>query len=286
MGGRIILGIIFCFWIQTSLLASPASGQGLVRVGVFPFQIFAADRTQANVWSQQVTKILFQELGKEERIILVEEEKMHAALTQWGRGETDEKAAREIGERVDADYVVTGSVTKVNGSWSLDARILAVNLPKLTASVFAAGREEGGLGTITSRLGRELSSKILKKEIIAKVMVEGNIAIEESAIRAQIKSKEGDFFSPQVVREDLKSIYQLGYFQDVRADRRDWDRGKALVFVVEEKPVVKGIQFQGNKAIKSSELQEAIDLKPRTVLKLNSVKESINKILQKYRDEA
>ena len=94
----------------------------------------------------------------------------------------------------------------------MDARILAVHLQKLTASVFAVGREEEGLGTIASRLGRELIIKILQKEIIARILVEGNRAIEESAIRAQIKSKEGNFFSPQVVREDLKSIYQLGYF--------------------------------------------------------------------------
>jgi outer membrane protein insertion porin family len=126
----------------------------------------------------------------------------------------------------------------------------------------------------------------LKKEIIAKVLIEGNVAIEESAIRAQIKSKEGGLFSPQTAREDLKSVYQLGYFQDVRAERRDWDRGKAVVFIVEEKPVIKAIQFSGNKALKTSELQEAIDLKPRTVLNLNALKENINKILQKYREEA
>jgi outer membrane protein insertion porin family len=88
------------------------------------------------------------------------------------------------------------------------------------------------------------------------------------------------------LREDLKAIFQLGYFQDVRAEKRDWDRGKAVVFLVEEKPVVKEIKFSGNKALKTSDLQEAIDLKPRTVLNLNTVKESVNKILQKYRDEA
>lgn len=286
MGERILSGVIFCFLMHTALLASQAQGQGLVKIGIFPFQIYAADREKAKVWSQQMAKILSQELGKEERIILVEEEKIQAALTQMGRLEADEKIAREIGKKNDADYIIAGSVTKVNGSISLDARILDIHQPKIMTSVFAAGREEEGLETIASRLSRELHIKILKKEIIAKVMIEGNIAIEESAIRAQIKSKEGDFFSAQTVREDLKSIYQLGYFQDVRAERRDWDRGKAIVFIVEEKPVIKAIQFSGNKALKTSELQEVIDLKPRTVLNLNAVKENINKILQKYRDEA
>ncbi len=117
-------------------------------------------------------------------------------------------------------------------------------------------------------------------------MVEGNQAIEESAIRAQIKIKEGDIFSPRAVREDLKAIYQLGYFQDVKAEKRPWGRGQAVVFVVEEKPVIKEVKFSGNKALKTSELQEVIDLKPRTVLNLNAVKENLQKIQKKYRDEA
>ena len=286
MGKRILSGLIFCLLLPTAFLASQAQGQGLLKIGIFPFQIYAADREKVKVGSQQMAKVLSQELGKEERIILVEEENIQAALTQMGRLEADEETAREIGKKNDADYVIVGSVTKVNGSLSLDARILDIHRPEILTSVFAAGREEEGLETIARRLSRELQIKILKKEIMAKVLIEGNIAIEESAIRAQIKSKEGDLFSPQTAREDLKSIYQLGYFQDVRAERRDWDRGKAIVFIVEEKPVIKAIQFSGNNALKTSELQEVIDLKPRTVLNLNAVKENINKILQKYREEA
>ncbi len=75
----------------------------------------------------------------------MEEDKIQAALIRLGRLEADEKLAREIGEKIDADYVVVGSVTKVNGSMSLDARILDMHQPKIMTSVFAAGRG-GGAG--------------------------------------------------------------------------------------------------------------------------------------------
>ena len=72
----------------------------------------------------------------------------------------------------------------------------------------------------------------------------------------------------------------------MRGEKRDWDRGKAVVIIVEEKPIIREIKFSGNKAIKTSELQEAAGLRPRSVLNLNTVQDSVNKVLKKYHDEA
>ena len=191
-----------------------------------------------------------------------------------------------MGRRLGADYMVVGSITQIDGSISLDIRILDVYVEGVLASVFAVGKSPGDLESIVRQAGRETNIRLLKKELIAKVLVEGNRTIEESAIRAQIKTKEGDLYSPSAIREDLKSIYQMGFFQDVRVEMRDWDRKKAVVFVVEEKPIIKEVKFSGNKEIKTSELLEAIELKPRTVLNLIAIQESVGKILKKYREEA
>ncbi|MBM4333781.1 MAG: outer membrane protein assembly factor BamA [Deltaproteobacteria bacterium] len=286
MNKRIILGVFFLLLTHAALLPGKAWGQEVVKIGLIPFRVYAADQATVENWPQQAAKTLSTELAKDDRIILVEEEKIKGALTRFGRMEPEEQQIRAIGAAVDADYIVYGSATRINGSISLDARILDVHQPQAFVSAFAEGKDPESLEQIAGRLSREISVKILKKELAAKVLIEGNKAIDESAIRAQIKLKDGDILSPRSVREDLKIIYQMGYFQDVRAEKRDWVRGKAIVFIVEEKPVIKEIKFKGNKAIKISELQEVIDLKPRTVLNLNVVKESMNKILQKYREEA
>jgi len=285
MGKRIWAGIFFCLF-SIIYLTRLANGHEVVKIGVIPFQIYAAEREMIKEWPKQVAKILSQELAGEERILLVEEEKVKEALAQAERIETDEKLAWEVGSKIDADYVIMGSITRINGAVSLDARVVDVHRQQLVSSAFAEGKELEGLEAIGRKLSREIKVKVLKKELIAKVLIEGNQAIEESAIRSQIKTKEGDLFSPPTVREDLKSIFLLGYFQDVRVEKRDWDRGKAVVFVVEEKPVIKEIKFSGNKGLKTNDLQEIIDLKPRSVLNLNLVQENLNKILQKYREEA
>ena len=283
---RFLAAIFLCFLLLGGWPPGEVRGQEVVKVALLPFRVYAADPGKVKGWSQQVSRILAAELAKDERIILAEEAQIQKAVAGAGESEIDEPLAREIGRLVDADYVVLGSITQINGSLSLDARIIDIHRPGVWVSVFVSGKGEENLERISRQLNQELNVRILKKERISKVLVEGQRAIEESAIRAQIKIKEGDIFSPRALREDLKAIFQLGYFQDVQAEKRDWDRGKAVVFLVEEKPVVKEIKFSGNKALKTSDLQEAIDLKPRTVLNLNTVKESVNKILQKYRDEA
>jgi len=286
MGKRILASICFCLLVYVGLPAGKASGQEVVKVGILPFKVYAPDREKLAGWPMRLAKILSRELGRDERIILVGEERIQEALARVGPVEIDERLAREIGRTVDTDYIITGSITQVNGSISLDARILDVYLEGVLSSAFTMGKVMEGLDPIAQKLAQELNVRVLKKELIYKVVIEGSKAIEESAIRSQIKMKEGDIFSPRVLREDLKSIYQLGYFQDVRAEKRDWDRGMAIVFVVEEKPIIRGIKFSGNKALKTNEIQEVITLKPRAILDLNAVKESVNRILHKYRDEA
>jgi outer membrane protein insertion porin family len=286
MNKGLLLRFFLIFTLSWAWMSGKARAQETVRVGVLPFHVYAADREKGLAWPAQVARTLGAELKKDEQILLVGEDRIRAALEKVGTAEADESLAREIGQKVEADYMVMGSVTQINGSISLDIRIVDVFQPDALVSIFRTGKSPGELEAITRQASREVKLKILKKEVLAKILIEGNRAIEESAIRAQIKVKEGDAFSPSEVREDLKTLYLMGFFQDVRVEKRDWGRGKALVFMVEEKPIVKEVVFTGNKEIKTSDLLDVVDLKPRSVLNLNAVKENVNKILKKYREEA
>jgi len=278
--------LFFILILSILLKTGEARGQEVMKVGILPLRIYAAERETMKDWPARVAGALSTEMKKDEQIALVEEKRIQEALEEAGQAEVDESLAREIGKKVDADYMIMGSITRINGSVSLDIRVLDVFEKEAMASVFKTGKTPEELLSLAREASREVNLRILKKESIAKVLIEGNRSIEESAIRAQIKTREGDVYSPATIRGDLKVLHQMGYFQNIRVEKRDWGRGKAVVFVVEEKPVVREIKFSGNKNVKTSDLLEVIDLKPRTVLNLNSVQENINKILKKYREEA
>ena len=80
---------------------------------------------------------------------------------------------------------------------------------------------------MVAQVSREIRVRALKEEMITMIGVEGNRAIEESAIRSVIKMKEGDVLSPRGLREDVNSIYQLGYFQDVQRGKTRLGTGQS-----------------------------------------------------------
>ena len=120
------------------------------------------------------------------------------------------------------------------------------------------------------------------EENIYKIMILGNVKVEEGVIRGAIKSREGGPFSVEKVREDLRSIFDLGYFTDVQVDIKSTPQGKEVIFIVVEKPSIKEILIKGNEKVKLDDIKEKMTLKPRSILNLEKVKEDSEQIRKLY----
>ncbi|MGQ9508035.1 MAG: outer membrane protein assembly factor BamA [Thermodesulfobacteriota bacterium] len=121
-----------------------------------------------------------------------------------------------------------------------------------------------------------------EEEKIYRVTILGNVKVEEGVIRATVKSKEGETFSVDQVREDLRSIFSLGYFSDVQVDIKTTPKGKEVIFVVIEKPSIKEVRIIGNQSIKLEDIKEKLTLPPRSILNLEKVKENEEQIRKLY----
>ncbi len=120
------------------------------------------------------------------------------------------------------------------------------------------------------------------EELIHKITILGNVKVEEGVIRAGIKSREGGRFLIDQVREDLRSIFGLGYFSDVQVDIKPTPRGPEIIFIVVEKPSIKEILISGNQKVKLDDIKEKITLTPRSILNLEKVKENAEQIRRLY----
>ena len=120
------------------------------------------------------------------------------------------------------------------------------------------------------------------EEDIYKIIILGNVKIEEGVIRGAIKSREGGPFSVEKIREDLRSIFDLGYFTDVQVDIKSTPQGKEVIFIVVEKPSIKEIMITGNEKVKLDEIKEKMTLTPRSILNLEKVKENSEQIRKLY----
>ena len=119
-------------------------------------------------------------------------------------------------------------------------------------------------------------------ELVSKITILGNVKVEEAAVRAAIKSRENGPFAIDQVREDLRSIFALGYFTDVQVDIKSTPKGKEVIFIVVEKPSIKDIVIKGNQKIKVDDIKEKMTLVTRSILNLERVKENTDLIRRLY----
>ena len=71
--------------------------------------------------------------------------------------------------------------------------------------------------------------------------------------------------SSTVLNEDLKRLYGLGYFTDVRIEQEDFEDGTKVLFAVVEKPILSEITIEGNLKLKKDQIKKEMQLLQRQV---------------------
>jgi outer membrane protein insertion porin family len=86
-----------------------------------------------------------------------------------------------------------------------------------------------------------------------------NPAIEPDAIKAVIGTKIGEPLDRARLAEDVRRIYGLGFFHDVRVEVGAAANGGALVtYVVDENPVIRQVSITGNEELGSDDIKEKL----------------------------
>lgn len=262
------------------LVAVPVHCRGAVKVGVAPFIINSQE--QLTYLSEGIQEMIMNHLLQ--RGVLV------ATLAEmqpmFPRGlKTDETRAREIGRTLGVDYVVLGSLTKIGDHSSLDARVVNVSGTKETASVFVESRGIENINAAAEELAIGVTENVSGLTKVAEVKVSGNERIETDAILRVIQSKPGDIFSKDKVSADLKRIYAMEYFEDVKIDVVDSSKGKLVTFLVEEKPVIERIDISGNRMVEEQELLDVLGYNLFAVANEKRIADSIQNIKDFYREK-
>lgn len=123
------------------------------------------------------------------------------------------------------------------------------------------------------------------EEKVVSIVFQGNETRESASLLPLLKSRVGDDFSAEKANEDLKTIYNVGIYQDVKVEKSRTDKGVVLTYVVVEKPTVREVRVIGNVEIKADKIKEAIPLKPNSVFSNGLLAMSEKKIKKLYADE-
>jgi outer membrane protein insertion porin family len=117
------------------------------------------------------------------------------------------------------------------------AVIAASSLPAQTAP-----------GTPTAPLASQGVETLCQPQVI------GNRRIPKESVLSRLFSRQNDLYDPLVVERDFNSLWNTGYFEDVRIERVDTPKCVQLVIYVREKPTIREINYTGLNAVTQSDV--------------------------------
>ncbi len=91
-------------------------------------------------------------------------------------------------------------------------------------------------------------------DTITSIRVIGNRRIPKETILARMFTHEGDTYDPISIERDFNSLWNTGYFDDLRIEREDSEKGVILNVFVREKPTIREINYNGNNSITTSDI--------------------------------
>ncbi len=71
---------------------------------------------------------------------------------------------------------------------------------------------------------------------------------------ARLFTHPGDTYDPISVERDFNSLWNTGYFEDLRIEREDTQKGIILNIFVREKPTIREINYKGLNAVSQSDV--------------------------------
>ena len=90
--------------------------------------------------------------------------------------------------------------------------------------------------------------------IIEDIRIHGNRRIPADTIKASMFTRPGDVYDPAGLERDFNSLWNTGYFDDLRIEREESPKGWILHVYVKEKPTIREIKYIGLNAVSQSDV--------------------------------
>jgi TolB-like protein len=142
-----------------ALIPLGSAAQQPLRVAVLPFTVHSEEDLsylRSGIWDIISTRIIV-----EGEIETVDKPLVERFLPDLGGGDVTDQGARWLGNRVGADYVVYGSITKVGEYISLDAKVVHVPGARATASAFVQHKGMDEVMAKVSTFAQDIRNRIV-----------------------------------------------------------------------------------------------------------------------------
>jgi len=93
-----------------------------------------------------------------------------------------------------------------------------------------------------------------RQNVIQEILFRGNRRIPSSTLRARIFSHNGDAYDENALERDYMALWNTGFFDDIRLEVTDGQRGEIVTFFVREKKLIRSIDYKGLSTVTQSDV--------------------------------
>lgn len=269
----------------TALLMIPAvlSGQqgDTKKIIIFPFKVVAKDSSPS--YSQELAAVLSAELSREGDVQTISGAPFLGAVKAR---RVDPKRLSRIAARVGADAVAWGTMSRLEDGQSLEVWVLDQKTPTKPRLFTATGKDVAAIVDGMKDVAVEIGSVVLNRPRIGRINIEGNRRIQKEAILNKMEMRPGTPFRRSAIGDEIRRIYSLGYFDDVKIAAEGTAEGTMDITIeLKERPSVKEIEITGNTVFSKDELLDLLTIKSFDVASVEKIRNDIEKIKKKYEGE-
>ena len=93
-----------------------------------------------------------------------------------------------------------------------------------------------------------------QQELIQEIKIYGNRRIPADTIRSKIFTHAGDVYDQAALERDFNSLWNAGYFEDIRFEREQGPKGWIINIYVKERPTIREINYLGLNSVSTSDV--------------------------------
>ena len=186
-----------------------------------------------------------------------------------------------LAAKTGSENLVTGQLTAIGNKLSIDVKLFDLLAPENPSFFFETADSAADLPQVLNKLVGEITARVQREALIVSIAPEGNKRIDSGAILSKIATKVGDPYSQTGLRNDLKEIFKMGFFNDVQIDITETAQGKKVIFRVVEKPVISSVVYEGINELKEEDVKAAANVKEHFILnpaKITAAEEAIKNL--------
>jgi outer membrane protein insertion porin family len=95
---------------------------------------------------------------------------------------------------------------------------------------------------------------LAQQDLVVGITVHGNRRIPAETVKSRIFTRIGDVYDLAAVERDFNSLWNTGYFEDIRFEREQTPKGWVLHIYVKERPTIREINYTGLSSVSTSDV--------------------------------